>query len=51
MLPFVHAVELEKSIISESYDLILANIYPVLIYSLIITSLAIILFLRQMKKR
>ena len=51
MLPFVHAVELEKSIINESYNLILTNLYPVLIYAFVVTIIAIVLFLRQMKKR
>ena len=51
MLPFVHAVDLEKSIIGGNYELIINEFYPVLIYALLITGLAIILFLRQMKKR
>ena len=51
ILPFLHSVELEKSVISGQYSLVLTHIYPVIIYVLIITTLAIISFLRQIRKK
>lgn len=50
-LPFVHAVELERAAVSGNFDGMLAHFFPVLAYSMIITACAILLFLRQMKKR
>ena len=44
-LPFVHAVELERAIISSCYNMI--YIYPILIYGLITTILSIVIFLKK----
>ena len=44
-LPFVHAVELERAIISSCYNMI--NIYPILIYGLITTILSIVIFVKK----
>ncbi len=44
-LPFVHAVELERVIISSCYNMI--YIYPILIYGLIITILSIVIFVKK----
>lgn len=44
-LPFVHAVELERVIISSCYNMI--YIYPILIYGLITTILSIVIFVKK----
>lgn len=50
-LPFVHAVELERAIISGNFDGILPHLVWVLGYAAILLLAAILLFLRQMKKQ
>lgn len=50
VLPFVHAVELERAIINGNFSEILPHLCIVLIYAIITTIVAILLFLRQMKK-
>lgn len=50
-LPFVHAVELERAVISGNFDGILPHLAWVLGYALILLFAAILLFLRQMKKQ
>lgn len=50
LLPFIHAVELERKMLSGITDGIIENLVFVLAYSLIICILAVITFLRQMKK-
>lgn len=51
MLPFVHAVELEKALLSGNFDLAVSHILPVLLYGAIATLVAILCFLSQMKKQ
>ena len=50
-LPFVHAVELERAVISGNFDGILPHLAWVLGYATILLLAAILLFLRQMKKQ
>ena len=50
-LPFVHAVELERKIISGDFASILPHIFWVLGYALLILAAAVMLFLRQMKRQ
>ena len=50
LLPFVHAVELERAMLSGNLTEALPHIYPVLGYAVITTAFAILLFLRQMKR-
>ena len=50
MLPFYHAVELEKLLFNGSFDLAVKHMISIFIYCVIITVAAILLFLRQMKK-
>ena len=50
-LPFVHAVELERAVLSGDYGDILPHICWVLGYAVGILILAVLLFLRQMKKQ
>lgn len=51
LLPFVHAVELERAMIKGNFADILPHLYPVLGYALLITIGAVFLFLRQMKRQ
>ena len=50
-LPFVHAVEMERAAISGNYADILPHFGLVSVYAIVIISIAIFLFLRQMKKQ
>lgn len=51
MLPFVHAVELEKAVLSGDLVGIVPHIWWVLGYAAVLLLVAILLFLRQMKKQ
>jgi ABC-2 type transport system permease protein len=51
LLPFVHAVELERHILAGSFSQILPHLGWVLGYGIVCLALAILLFLRQMKKQ
>ena len=51
MLPFVHAVDLEKAILMGSYTEIWQHLFWVLGYAVISLILAVLLFLNQMKKQ
>ena len=51
VLPFIHAVELERAMISGNFSESLSHIYPVLGYAIVIMIGAILLFLRQTKKQ
>ena len=51
LLPFVHAVEMEKALFSGDVGLAATHILPVLVYSLTTTVIAVFFFLRQMKKQ
>ena len=50
-LPFVHAVELERAVLSGSFDGVFSHLWWVLGYSLAALALAVLLFLRQMKRQ
>lgn len=50
-LPFVHAVELCRAVLTGEYGQILPHLWWVLGYAVAILALAILLFLRQMKKQ
>lgn len=50
-LPFVHAVELERAVLSGNFSAIWPHLGWVMGYALVITVAAIFLFLRQMKKQ
>lgn len=51
LLPFFNAVEMEKAIVNGSFDLIIGHIFPILIYSAVITLAAVFCFLKQMKNQ
>ena len=50
-LPFVHAVEMERAVLSGRYADILPHLGWVLGYGILCLTTAILLFLRQMKKQ
>ena len=50
MLPFVHAVDMERAVLAGNFHEILLHLGWVLCYSIAILFLAVILFLRQMKR-
>ena len=50
-LPFVHAVELEKALFSGNFEAVVTHILPIILYSVIITVVAVFCFLGQMKKQ
>lgn len=50
-LPFVHAVEMERAALSGNFADIFPHLYWVLGYALLSLALAILLFLRQMKRQ
>ena len=50
-LPFVHAVELERAVLAGNFENILSHLLWVLGYAIASLTVAILLFLRQMKKQ
>ncbi len=51
LLPFVHAVELQRAVINGTFNEACLHLYYVTAYSAVITLLAVLLFLRQMKEQ
>jgi len=51
LLPFVHAVELERAVINGNFAEAIPHLYPVLGYAAITIAGAVLLFLRQMKRQ
>jgi len=51
VLPFVHAVEMEKALFSGNFEDAAAHILPVLLYSALVTVAAVLCFFRQMKRQ
>lgn len=50
-LPFVHAVEMEKALFNGNLKLAAAHVLPIILYDIAVTVIAVICFLRQMKKQ
>ena len=50
-LPFVHATELEKALFNGNFEGAVSHILPIILYSVVITAVAVFFFLRQMKKQ
>ena len=50
-LPFVHAAEMEKALFNGNFEVAVSHILPVLLYSVLITVVAVLCFLGQMKKQ
>lgn len=51
VLPFFHGVELEKALFSGNIQTASQHILPVLLYSIVTTVIAVLCFLRQMKRQ
>ena len=51
MLPFVHAVEMEKALFSGNIEHVWSHILPILLYCVFITAIAILSFIKQLKKQ
>jgi ABC-2 type transport system permease protein len=51
MLPFVHAVELERAILKGELASALPHLWWVVGYAVVAIALAVLLFLRQMKRQ
>lgn len=51
LLPFVHAVELQRAVISGNLDGTFVHLAVVLTYAAVMTVLAVVAFLKQMKKQ
>lgn len=51
VLPFVHAVELERAVLAGNYSDILPHLFWVLGYSSVLLFLSVVVFLRQMKRQ
>lgn len=51
LLPFVHAVELERAVLSGNFEEIFPHLYWVIGYGAAMLLLAVLFFLRQMKKQ
>ena len=51
VLPFVHAVEMEKALFNGDFGLAATHILPIVLYSVAITAIAVFCFLRQMKNQ
>ncbi len=50
-LPFVHAAEMEKALFNGNFEIAASHILPIILYSVVITAVAVFCFLRQMKKQ
>ncbi len=50
-LPFVHAAELEKALFNGNFECAVSHILPIILYSVVITVVAVFCFLRQMKNQ
>ena len=50
-LPFVHAAEMEKALFNGNFEAAASHILPILLYSVLMTAVAVFCFLRQMKRQ
>jgi ABC-2 type transport system permease protein len=51
VLPFVHAVEMERALLAGNFEAVASHILPILIYSAAFTVIAVLCFLRQMNNQ
>ena len=51
VLPFVHAAELEKALFIGDFEAATTHVLPIVLYSILITVVAVLFFLRQMKRQ
>lgn len=50
-LPFVHAVEMEKALFNGNFEIAAPHIFPIFLYSIVITAVAVLCFLGRMKRQ
>ncbi len=50
-LPFVHAVEMEKALFNGNFEGAATHILPILLYGVLVAVVAVLAFLRQIKKQ
>jgi len=50
LLPFFHGAEMEKALFKGDLELAVSHLFPVVVYSALISVAAVICFFRQMKK-
>ena len=51
ILPFVHAAEMEKALFQGDFELAVSHLFPIVLYSLLITVVAVFCFLEQRKRQ
>ena len=51
LLPFLHAVEMEKALFNGDFESAASHVLPVVMYSVLVTVISVHCFLRQMKKQ
>lgn len=51
IFPFVHAAEMEKALFKGNFELASSHFLPVIFYSILVTAVAVLSFLSQMKKQ
>ena len=51
VLPFVHAVEMEKALFGGNFEAVPAHFLPIILYGAAITVIAVAVFLRQMRNQ
>ena len=51
ILPFYNAAEFEKAIYAGNFELAFSHLFPVIVYGILILSLSVLCFLKQMKKQ
>lgn len=51
ILPFYHSAQLEKALFNGNFDLVSTHLLPVVLYCVVTTLVAVVCFLRQMKKQ
>ena len=51
ILPFFHASEMEKALFSGEFSIALSHVAPIIIYAVVVTVVAVLCFLNQMKKQ
>ena len=51
LLPFLHAVEMEKALFNGDFERAASHVLPVVMYSVLVTVISVHCFLRQMKKQ
>ena len=49
--PFVHAVEMERALFSGDFEAAVTHVLPIILYSVIITAIAVFCFLKQMNRQ